>query len=376
LAGSRTNTLLKFAAGLMGISLISTLLMTTGCSGTSASLQSSPPPPQQKVAFAYTANEGGNISGYSVNSSTGVLTALTNFPLTIGGNPTFVIHDPQNKFLVAADIAQDLVHVYSIDATSGALTEISPSPYSVEPEPRALAFDPSGAYLYVASQQENSVTAFAMSSSGVLSTVTGSPFPTGGTAGFSCCVIVNSTGQFAYVADLQNIYAFSINSSTGALTLVNTVSGPDQAGGLAVDLSGSLLYAVGSGTNSILSYSINSTTGALTPAASSPLALQDGAYTIAIDPSGGFAYTVENGENLVGYTLQNGTFTSLGTYDGALGSLQIAIDPSGSFIYAPETGSDNNVSGFLIGTSGTLSSISGSPTAAGYWPMSITLVSE
>jgi 6-phosphogluconolactonase len=380
LANYRKRAPLKFAIGFLGIILSVALLITTGCSSGSASFQtpppSPPPTPQQKVAFAYTANEGGSISGYSVNSSTGVLTPLTGFPVTTGGNLSFVTHDPLNKFLVAADIAQAFIHVYSINATSGALTEVSPSPYSVEAEPRALAFDPSGRFLYIVSQQENSVTAFTMSSSGVLSAVANSPFPTGGTSGVGCCVVVNSTSQFAYVADLNNVYAFSIDSSTGALTLVNTVSGPTEAGGLALDPSGSSLYAVGAGSNSIQSYSIDSATGALTTGASSSLALQDGAYTIAIDPSGKFAYTVEDSQSLEAYTLASGSFTSMATYSGALGSLQLAIDPSGSFVYAPETGSDDNVSGFLIGTSGTLSNISGSPTAAGHWPMSITLISE
>jgi 6-phosphogluconolactonase len=381
MSASRTTAPLKFFSGFIAVILTAGLLVLEGCNSGTASFQQSPPPPspppsQQKVAFAYTANESGSISGYSVNSSTGALTPLSNFPLTIGGNPAFVTHDPQGKFLLVADISQALVHVYGIDATTGALTEISPSPYSVELEPRALAFDPSGKFLYVASQQENSVTAFTMSSSGVLTAVAGSPFSTGGTHASACCVVVNSTSQFVYVADLDNVYAFSINSSSGALTLVNTVPGPTQAGGLALDPAGSRLYAVGAGSNSIQSYSVNSSSGALTAAATSPLTLQDGAYTISIDPSGGFAYTVESGQNLVGYTLQSGSFTTFGTYSGAFGSLQLAIDPSGSFIYAPQTGSDNNVSGFLIGASGALSTMTGSPTSAGQAPMSITLVSE
>jgi DNA-binding beta-propeller fold protein YncE len=107
------------------------------------------------------------------------------------------------------------------------------------------------------------------------------------------------------------------------------------------------------------------------------LVLQDGAYTISIDPSGKFAYTVEQGQTVVAYSLHSGIFTSLNsTYSGALGSLQLAIDPSGSFVYAPQTGTENDVSGFRINPSGTLSTLPGSPTPSGQAPFSITITSQ
>lgn len=365
----------KLICGFISPLSIACLLICNGCNGVSSPTGTTPPPPKPKVAFAYTANESGSISGYAVNSSTGALTPFSGFPVYTGGNPAFVEHDPQGRFLVATDMAQALVRVYAINPSSGALNEISPSPYMVEKEPKALAFDPSGRFLYVASQQIDSVTAFTVSASGVLSPVLGSPFPTGGTSAFGSAALVAPSGKSLYTSDLNNVYSFQINSATGALTLVSTVAGPNSVGGLALDTSGSRLYAVGSGSNSIESYSIDSTTGALTTASSSPLAMQNGAYTIAIDPAGRFAYTVESSQYLVAYSLTNGSFASIATYTGALGSLQLAIDPTSSFLYAPQTGTDNNVNGFHISSSGTLSSL-GPPAPAVQWPMSVTLVSE
>jgi len=365
--------LLKPAYALGCVFLTASLLVANGCSGHSSP---NPPPgsPQQNVEFAYVANQGGSISGYSVNSSTGALTLLNGFPLTVGENPSFVTHDPQGRFLVMADIAAALVHVYSINTTTGALSEISPSPYPVAGEPHAVAFDPSGKFMYVVGEQFGNIAAFTVDANGVLSTVPGSPFAFGGLVPNS--VVVNSTSQFIYVADVHNIYTFTINASTGAPTLASSVTGPTQPDGLALDPAGSLLYAVGAGSNSIESYTINSSTGALTPAQSSPMALQNGAFAIAIDPFGKFAYTSENDQSVVAYTLQRGAFTHIATYPGALGSLQLAIDPSGSFLYAPQTGNENNLSGFLVNASGELSAVPGSPTPTGHAPMSVTLVSE
>lgn len=355
-----------------------------GCGGQSGLTTNSVPTPTPTPVFAspakflYAANEvSASISGYSVNHSTGALTALPGFPVPSGVNPVFLTHDPLNKFLIVVDIAANTLRVYGIDSNTGALTEVPPSPYPLGMEPRAAAMDAAGKFVYVASQSLNSVAAFTMSSSGVLTAVPGSPFATGGTAAgsFGCCVVVDPTGRFVYVADIANVYAFSINASNGALTLVATVPAP-TGNGLAMDPAGTFLYAVGF-ANSIQTYRIDSTTGVPTLAVASPTATHGSSFTIALDPVGHFAYTVEAGQTLVAYSLQNGVFTSLNDFSsGALGSVQLAIDPSGSFIYAPQTGTDNDISGFQISPSGFLTPIADSPTPSGKQPFSVTIISQ
>jgi 6-phosphogluconolactonase (cycloisomerase 2 family) len=230
-------------AKLFSVALIASVLALIGCGGGSA--MSPAPPPTAKAKFAYTANQNsGNLSGYAVDPSTGVLTPLAGFPVASGVNPVSVIHDPPNRFAIVADIAVNLITVYGINQSTGMLTKVQPSPYLVGQEPRSLAIDPSGKFVYVASQALNNVTAFSMNASGVLTPVPGSPFPTGGTGpSFGCCVLVHPTGKFLYVEDLNNVYAFSIAPSTGALTLLTTISGPSQGGGLALDPAGTFLYA-------------------------------------------------------------------------------------------------------------------------------------
>jgi 6-phosphogluconolactonase len=356
------------------ILLVSFIVAASGCgNGPAAAMGSTP-----KATFAYTTNsQTGNLSGYTVDPTSGELTPLPGFPIPSGVNPTFVIHDPSDRFAIVADIAADVIRVYAIDSSTGMLTEVPPSPYPAGEEPRSLAIDPTGRFVYVASQMLNSVGAFSISSGGVLTQLPGSPFATGGTSGFGCCVIIDPAGKFAYVEDSNNVYSFGINASSGALTLISTVLGPTQGRGLALDPAGTFLYAVGAGTNYVESFAINSITGAISPSTASPLVLQDGAFTISITPSGQFAYTVEKGQTLVAYRLQNGIFTSLGaSYAGALGSLQLAMDPTGTFIYVPQTGTANSISEFRIDTSGSLSELSGSPAAAGGWPQSIMITSQ
>lgn len=359
--------------------LVSGLLLALLCGlGSCGGSGGSVTPPPAKTYFAYVADlQTGQISGYSVAPSSGALTPLAGFPLSSGLNPTYITHDAQNKFVIVADAAADMLHVYAVNALTGALSESAPSPYQVDREPRALAWNPAGSVLYLAYQGENEVGAYSFGSDGTLTPVPGSPFPTGGTSLYGCSVVVDPSGKFLYVEDLFSIYAYEINSATGALALVGSVQGPSSGGGLAVDPAGVFVYAVGAGANSEMTYAIDPVAGTLTPTSTSPLTFQNGAYTIALDASGSFAYTVESSVNLAAYSVKNGVLTNIGSISGgAYGSQQLAIDPTGSFIYAGETGTVNEVVGYRIASSGTLTALPGPPVSSGGWPFSITFVTE
>ena len=337
-----------------------------------------------KAKFAYTGNQGASLSGYSVDTSTGALTALSGFPLLVGTNPTVVAVDPQNRFLFAGDIGHSVVHVFNINSSTGALSEIGTSPYATVDEPEAIAVDPSGTHVYVTGQNGNFVGGFSLSAAGALTSIAGSPFATSGLQHGPEGVIINAAGTFVYVQDSVNIYTYTVNVSSGALTLVQTIAGPSDpnAYGIAFDPHETYLYAVGSGTNSIETYGINASTGLLTPAGSSPMMEQNGAYTIAISPTGQFAYTIENNNDLVSYTLSNGVFKPVGSVYAQVYGSQIGIDPSGSFVYVPQAcsncpgGAYNVVNEFSIGSTGALTKIPGSPVAAGTTPWGIAFTTQ
>ena len=109
-----------------------------------------------KAKFAYTGNQGASLSGDSVNTSTGALTALSGFPLPVGP-PTLVAVDPQNRFLFVGDIFQSELHVFNINSSTGALSEIGTSPFATVDEPEAIAVDPTGTHVCEAGQNGNSV---------------------------------------------------------------------------------------------------------------------------------------------------------------------------------------------------------------------------
>lgn len=330
----------------------------------------------------YVGDESESLSGYSVNTATGALTPLNGFPITFFDDPMIVATDPQNRFLFVGN-AGGALQVFTIDSSTGALTSVGTSGYALVSEPWAISVDPSGTHVYVASLSGNSVAGFNLSSTGAITPIAGSPLATSGTQQFGDGVIVNAAGTFVYSQDLVNIYVYSVTAGSGALTLVQTVPGPYALGGIAMDPHRTYIYANGSApsSNAILAYSINSSTGLLTLAHTSPM-VEGAAYTISISPTGQFAYTIENNNDLVSYILNDGVFTPVGPVYSQVYGQRIGIDPSGSFVYVPQScqfcpsGVYNVVHEFSIGSTGALTRIPGSPVAAGTTPWSIAFTSQ
>ncbi len=142
-----------------------------------------------------------------------VLTLGTGGALSTGSAPTFLpplstssspadyglASDPNSKFLFVAEINTGL-RVFSI-GTSGTLNEISGSPYATGTGPTGVALDPTGSYVYVANKGSNNISAFTLTAaSGKLAVISGSPFSSGGQL------------PIALVNDNQKKYLAVINS--------------------------------------------------------------------------------------------------------------------------------------------------------------------
>jgi DNA-binding beta-propeller fold protein YncE len=244
-------------------------------------------------------------------------------------------HDPQNRFLIVTDAATSQLHVLTINSDTGALAEVSTPPYPMLRNPYAEVINSAGTRVYVVSLYNGVVGVFNLSPAGALTEVSGSPFNTSA-SGNGTSLVMNQDGTFLYVQDTTSIYVFSVSADTGGLILRQTSPGPVQGLTLAMDPTQNYLYAVGSGTNSILTYSIDPISGILTQTKSSAMAMQSGALTISISPTGQFAYTIEGDSDLVSYAISNGVFTPVGKVHPGVYGQQIAIDPSGSFVYVPQ----------------------------------------
>jgi 6-phosphogluconolactonase len=162
-----------------------------------------------------------------------------------------------------------------------------------------------------------------------------------------------STAEFAYVVNeySNNISAYAINASTGALTQVQ--GSPFATGygayAVAIDPTGRFAYVANSGTGSsknlgnVSAFAINERSGALTPVQGSPFAADSRPVGVVISPNGKFAYVDNYSSTNVSIFAVNGSTGALKQVKGSpyrtrpLPSAE-AIDPTGKFIYVTNVG--------------------------------------
>jgi DNA-binding beta-propeller fold protein YncE len=234
-------------------------------------------------------------------------------------------------------------------------------------------------FAYVANGAGNNLSAFSIAANGALTPVPGSPFVTG----FGpTSVAVDPTGKFAYVANvsfehLGTVSGYSIDHKTGALTPVrgSPFAAGNQPSSVAVDPTGRFAYVANLLDNNVSGYSIGSN-GALTPVPGSPFATGTRPRSVAVDPTGQFAYVANIGaDNVSAYSIGfNGALTPVPGSPFATGGapISVAVDLTGKFAYVANSGADN-VSAYSIGSNGALTPVPGSPFATGFSPFSVAV---
>ena len=334
----------------------------------------------QAGRFAYVANEGSNnISAFSIDSTSGVLTPIAGSPFaSIGTAPVTVTVDPNGAFLYVADNTSNDVSVYAINNTTGALTSAGVA-IATGKGPSAIAIDPGDHYLYVANLTDNTVSAYTLgSTSGLATAVTGSPFAAGGEP---LSLKTNPDGNYLYVADFtgKDVTVFAIDSTTGAL---NTIAGsPFGAGAgadsIAIDPAGTFAYVANETAATISLYSINSSTGALTAVSGSPLSTVTSPESVAVDPTGRFVYaanvTAKNEIAAYSITPTTGGLTLGTTIAAGIFPLSVVVDPMGKFVYAANDNSATVSVYSADSVTGALTAVAGSPFPAGSGARSIAI---
>jgi 6-phosphogluconolactonase (cycloisomerase 2 family) len=319
--------------------------------------------------WVYSTSSGGavgtHVHQYSINSATGNLSAIGTGNVTAGNSTQGLAVDPAGKYLYAVNAgASDNVSMYTIDPTTGALT--ANGTIAAGNDPIEIVVDPTGRFAYALNQSAGSISQYTIGSTGTLA-ANGSS--TVGTQPHG--ITIDGTGRFLYAAnrDDKTISEFAINSD-GTLTLLGTLA---VAGGVdsrpylvTTDPTGRFLYVTHDSRGGYSQYSIGSN-GTLT-LITGPVILSTPPGTIrpvAVDPTNRFAYMVD---------FNNAIFHEF-TVDQTTGALtrfaaptlphtlptthttnHLAIDPQGKFAYAAD-GNNGQIIIFTIGSDGSLSPV-------------------
>lgn len=258
--------------------------------------------PSNRFAYAVNRNDN-NISGYTIDSGTGLLTGRVD--VATGISPRQMRFHPSGNFAYVTNFIDGTVSVFTVDTSTGALTSHPAGPVAVGAEPSGIMVDPAGGFVFVESAA--GVSSYAIAASGALSlndteplavslddialapsgrflyaaaadgTVSmhpidgtgrvgaGTAFTVGGIGEQS--VYVEPRGRFAYVTNSGNnsVAAFGLHPQTGALIPANTVQPGVDPRSVAMGPTGEYLYATTEDDQTITTYAVNQTTGALTP---------------------------------------------------------------------------------------------------------------
>jgi 6-phosphogluconolactonase len=328
--------------------------------------------------FAYVANAGDNtVSAYTLDATTGALTALPGFPVGAGTSPFAIVGTQDRKYVFVGNEGSNDISAFAVNFASGVLTPVPGSPFAAGTDPQGMALY--GSTLYVANAGSDTVSAYTIDyNTGALTALPGSPVPVGKNP--TSIVVDPSTG----VVFVANHGGSNDISAFNSFDLTPVPGSPFPAGGNPLSLEfgagGNFLYTANpDATNpSVSGFSFNPDTGALSPLTGSPFPLPVSHY-MAIEQTGiqigsnsisGYLY-VTTDASIVGYAFDwsTGALTALPGFPVAAGANAYSVNILGNqFLYVANDGAAN-ISGFTLDLlTGALTPMAGSPFPAGNHP--------
>ena len=297
--------------------------------------------------FAYVTNAGSNtVSGVAPNSVAvyrlDVVTGEISGPIDskpANGHPIAAVVHPTGQFVYVVNEVRfgapvGNVSVFSIDATTGALSAPVTTADSAGAPATAIAFSPTGEFAYVTylhavstppgNNYWDTVKAYSVDhSTGALV----GPIASAPTGDNPWAIVVTPGGHYAYVASLSNqgsvaeLSSYSLDAQSGTVTFRNSTSVQSQPASLAMDPEGRFLY-VGKqqpfSNQNLLVYGINANNGGLSFATGVLLGggSEVGPIAVVAEPQGQFVYAMDSTNGaIVAYAVDasSGQLTSAGS---------------------------------------------------------------
>ena len=279
--------------------------------------------------WVYTAGVLANqIAAFTINHSTGDLTAVPGSPFAGGSGVDAVAVSKDSKCLIASNFyaaSSAAVTSYSINQTTGALVKVAD--YTGGTQAGFLAIDPQNRFVFVTNYGSDNISAYTMNTTNCTLAFVGN---------YSCgdapdAISVHPSGKYVYTGNASNSFtggkgavtALAVDQNTGALSIINTYLTADarRGSGVEIDKTGTQLYVTArgndeAGTGKVFGYDITSTTGNLTEI--NNWSSDDGPNDVRILGSGKFVFTANTQADTVNVFIRD-----LGT-----GILTPALTPS------------------------------------------------
>jgi 6-phosphogluconolactonase len=285
--------------------------------------------------FLYVANPGQGENDVSLFDIYGDGTVSEITPRTPTGTLPFVLAmDPAGNYLYVANVLSNNISVFSINTTNGALTPVTEvpsvpgSPFPINMVPHNMQIAPSGNFLYVSGPgQPTGVVAVFSVNAGVLSFVNFTPTADNDPAGLA----IDPNGSYLYTANAAassiSIYAISASGTLSQVPQSPLADNDQHPVSLILDPAGSYLYVANQGSNNISTYSITSGTGFPVEVTDSPFGSESQPSFLAIDPNGKYLYVGNQGASagIQAFGIASGSLDSIATYSVGNTPTSIAV---------------------------------------------------
>jgi 6-phosphogluconolactonase len=288
--------------------------------------------------FVYVAGYAPPISVFKLDVEAATLAPQSSTDTGMGGEPTFLAHSPDKRFMYAIDEQLDgpmaRVIAFTIDQTTGALTEINRQNTGTSVNAH-VGVHPSGEWVLSANYGGGSVTVFPVRDDGGLEPGM-PPVPAGGQAHQ---ILFDSTGSVLFVPCLTSSHIALFDFAAGAVTPRNPAVLEVDGGPrfIAFTPDERFAYVITQGESKILAFSYDAATATLTPLATYD-STPEGSLSahIEVHPSGKFLYTTNRNDNSVAiFTIDSGTgaLSNVGHQREQLNFPRLfAIDPAGELM--------------------------------------------
>lgn len=325
-----------------------------------------------------------SINVYRISPATGEISQVDGSPFQLTNRPRFSITNAAGDTVYVANIGNTSVSILKLNPETGALSIKHPD-LVLPTTPYSLALDPNGNFLFASSETTQQIHRLAIDSTGNISSLTPATSTANPTAGAVGRMALDSKGKHLYAGltcasgNISGIQAFALNSTTGGLTSINVYQTGENNLSLAISANDQFVYGSNYFSNDVFPLIRNSETGGLLVQTSISAGVAPG-FTIS-DPWNRFVFVANSGTGqgtISAYSIQpvTGSLTPVSgsPFPSGFSPIGLSIDPSGKFLYSSNT-EGGTVSGFSIGSDGTLSPLGGFPVAAGTNPFSIEIVS-
>jgi 6-phosphogluconolactonase len=340
-------------------------------------------------------NNPGQINVYKVDSQGGPLITLAGSPFSSGGaNPVADVTSPNGKNLYVVNHDSNTVVEFAVN-TNGNITQ-QQSCTTPGSSPTQLAINKAGTYLYVVETNrpgENTgvgaLVVYPIDANGQLG-ATGSlctpianganPFFPVGNNPVAVNVLANNGYVYAVNENDATISAFSVGSS-GALTSIGTFPVGVAPNAAASDPTNKFLYITDSAANQLIGFLIQAN-GTLI-AMQTPFKTDILPTSVQVDPRGIYVYVSNyNANDVSAYTIDRGSgnatqISGSTAYGVDAGPTFILIEPAEArFVYTANFLGDT-VSGLALNpATGALTAVQNSPFKAAAQPTSIAAVTH